>query len=294
MAAFVWSEECYKNQAASFLLRLLTGLVWLRTNRDLRIDLALVLKCSNNAKEIEELLKQIPLEEKRAWKVFDEARLFVKSSVTSKLIRGLRTQLESIVYSDSGERVVAGDSSLNLFETVQKGEIAFIFLDTRRFGETATSVGRFIIQDLKSVSSRIDDEFADLAQEDFISFLDRARSSKIGIVLAHQEISDLDRISPQFCGRLMGNTATLFAFLQKRPESAELISATAGTRKVWKTTMSTDRIFGIEIDTGKRSKREVEEFNVHPNEVKALRVGECIRVGKYPKADSRKVRIRRA
>lgn len=95
-------------------------------------------------------------------------------------------------------------------------------------------MGRFILQDLKSVSARVDaevpkderkhfsvivDEFADLAQEDFIGFLDRARSSKMSIVVAHQEICDLQRISPEFAGRLMGNTSTLYAFLQKRPEN---------------------------------------------------------------------------
>ncbi len=41
---------------------------------------------------------------------------------------------------------------------------------------------------------RIIDEFADLADEEFVGFLDRARSSKMGVVVAHQEISDLNRI----------------------------------------------------------------------------------------------------
>ena len=53
-----------------------------------------------------------------------------------------------------------------------------------------------------------------------------------------------------------------------------------------------DRIFGIEIDTGKRSKREVDEFNVHPNEVKSLKVGECIRVSKYPGSRPTKLVVR--
>lgn len=181
-----------------------------------------------------------------------------------------------------------------------------MFLDTRRFGETARSIGRFIVQDLKSVSARIDsevrandrkpftviiDEFADLADEEFVGFLDRARSSRMGIVVAHQEISDLDRISPQFCARLMGNTATLFAFLQKRPESAELIGGIAGTRTAWKETRQTESFLGIPIDTGKRSTREVEEFNVHPNVVKSPGVGECVVVRKYPFAHTTKLTI---
>ena len=62
-----------------------------------------------------------------------------------------------------------------------------LFLDSRRYGETAKTLGKLILQDLKSVSAKIDsdipkvdrqefsviiDEFADLAQDDFLSFLD--------------------------------------------------------------------------------------------------------------------------
>jgi hypothetical protein len=131
-----------------------------------------------------------------------------------------------------------------------------------------------------------------LAHEEFVGFLDRARSSRIGVVVAHQEISDLDRISPQFCARLMGNTATLFSFLQKRPESAELISGIAGTRTAWKETKQTERFFGLQIDTGKRSKREVEEFNIHPNVIKSLGVGRCVVVRKYPKSRAEVVKVK--
>jgi type IV secretory pathway TraG/TraD family ATPase VirD4 len=158
-------------------------------------------------------------------------------------LQGLRTQIESIVLSDFGDLVATDDSGINLFDAVKTSKIIFIFLDTRRYSETAKAMGRFILQDLKSVSARVDaevpkderkhfsvivDEFADLAQEDFIGFLDRARSSKMSIVVAHQEICDLQRISPEFAGRLMGNTSTLYAFLQKRPESAEMISGMVG------------------------------------------------------------------
>lgn len=127
------------------------------------------------------------------------------------------------------------------------------------------------------------DEFADLAQEDFIGFLDRARSSKMSVIVAHQEICDLLRISPEFADRLMGNTSTLYAFLQ-RPESAEMISAMAGTRKAWKETVQSSKMLWFDVPTGNKSLREVEEFVIHPNVIKSLRVGKCVCVKKYPEA----------
>lgn len=307
MMSLNWSEEFYRNQSASFLLRLLNGLCWLRDNRSVRLDLATILRCAKHADAIEDLLKQIPSDREREFELMDEARLFLSGNDNFNSLQGLRTQLESIVYSEFGDHILGSETGIDLFEAVRAGKIVFMFLDTRRYGDTARAVGRFVIQDLKAVSARIDsevvgcdrkpfavviDEFADLAQEDFISFLDRARSSRIGIVLAHQEISDLDRISPQFCGRLMGNTATLFAFLQKRPESAELISGIGGTRKVWKTTLQTSSFLGFNVETGNRSNREVEEYLIHPNSVKSLGIGECIRIQKLPEARACRVNVR--
>lgn len=306
MMSLNWSEEFYRNQSASFLLRLLTGLCWLHDNRALRIDIALVLRCTKSPDAIEEFLKQIPIEREREFELMDEARLFLSGSDNFNSLQGLRTQLESIAYSEFGDRILGSEVGIDLFEAVRAGKIVFMFLDTRRYGDTARAVGRFIIQDLKSVSARIDsevagvdrkpftviiDEFADLAQEDFIGFLDRARSSRIGIVLAHQEISDLDRISPQFCGRLMGNTATLFAFLQKRPESAELISGIAGTRRVKEVTRQFDAKMIVRFATGMQSEKEVDEFMIHPNKVKSLPVGECVRVSRYPASTATLVEV---
>ncbi len=168
---------------------------------------------------------------------------------------------------------------LDFFTAINSNKLIYIFLDSRRYSESSKAVGRFILQDLKMVSARIDaeipkehrknfvciiDEFADLAQEDFIGFLDRARSSKMSVVIAHQELSDLKRISPEFAARLTGNTSTLYAFLQKNSESAEAIAGMAGTRKAWKETVQSGKFLFFDVPSGNKSLREVEEFNIHP------------------------------
>lgn len=294
-----WSEEYYKNQSASFLLKLLIILCWLRDNNKASFHLGTILDCTSSIKKIIEIGNEIPISEMKIKTHAQNLKEFMESKDNFNSLQGLRTQLESIVLSDFGDLVATNNPEINLFDAVTKGKIIFIFLDSRRYSETAKAIGRFILQDLKSVSARVDaevakdmrkhfsviiDEFADLAQEDFIGFLDRARSSHMSVVVAHQEICDLLRISPEFAGRLMGNTSTLYAFLQKRPESAEIISGMAGTRSVWKSTRQTERLGFFEIDSGKGSKREVEEFIIHPNLIKSLRVGKCVCIKKYPKS----------
>lgn len=308
MMSLVWSEEFYKNQSASYLLKLLIGLCWLRDNQSFAFHIGTILDCVNDPEKIQELAVLVPDCEVRVRTLLEECYSFLNSTENSKSLQGLRTQLESVVLSDFGDLVATNDPGINLFEAVTSGKIIFIFLDTRRYSETAKTIGKFILQDLKSVSARVDaevpkdkrrhfsviiDEFADLAQEDFISFLDRARSASMSIVVAHQEICDLQRISPEFAGRLMGNTSTLYAFLQKRPESAEMISGMAGTRKAWKETVQSQKFFGVDVATGAKSLREVEEFNIHPNTIKSLRVGKCVCIKKYPSSRAYLVKVDR-
>lgn len=294
-----WSEEFYKNQSSSFLLKLMIILCWLRDNKKLYFHLGTILDCCSQVSKIIEIGNQVPISEKKIKQCAQELKDFLDAKDNYNSLQGLRTQIESIVLSDFGDLLTADYKGINLFETYTKSKIIFLFLDSRRYGETAKALGRFILQDLKSVSAQVDaevakehrkpfsviiDEFADLAQEDFISFLDRARSSKMSIVVSHQEICDLQRISPEFAGRLMGNTSTLYAFLQKRAESAETISGMAGTRTVWKHTKQTERFGFFQIESGNGSKREVEEFVIHPNLIKTLRVGKCVCVKKYPQS----------
>lgn len=309
MLALNWSEEFYKNQSASFLLKVLIGLCYLRDQQSFRFHLGTVLEAASSSEFLESLSLKVPESERRAKAALEDCYNFLNSQDNYKSLQGLRTQIESLVLSDFGEMITSEEPGINLYDTVSKGKIAFVFLDSRRYGETAKSVGRFILQDLKMVSAKVDaevpkeqrrpftviiDEFADLAQEDFIGFLDRARSSKMSVIVAHQEICDLLRISPEFAGRLMGNTSTLYAFLQKRPESAEIISGIGGTRKVWKSTKQTERFGFFEIDSGKGSKREVEEFIIHPNLIKTLRVGTCACIKKFPVARAYLVAINRS
>ncbi len=294
-----WSEEYYKNQSSSFLLKLLILLCWVRDNKKQGFNLGTILECATNPKKIIEIGNEIPMTDAKLKSYAQSLKEFMDSKEHYNSLQGLRTQLESIVLSDFGDLVSTNDPGIDLFDAVTTGKVVFIFLDTRRYSETAKAIGRFILQDLKSVSAKVDaevskedrkhfsvivDEFADLAQEDFIGFLDRARSSKMSVVVAHQEICDLQRISPEFAGRLMGNTSTLYAFLQKRPESAEMISGMAGTRTVWKHTKQTERFGFFEIESGNGSKREVEEFMIHPNLIKTLRVGKCVCIKKYPQS----------
>jgi type IV secretory pathway TraG/TraD family ATPase VirD4 len=210
--------------------------------------------------------------------------------------------------SDVGELLKANPNGIDIFEAIRAKKIVYVLLDSRTYGESSRALGKLILQDLKAASARVDaeiprdarvpftvvvDEFSDLATEEFLGFLDRARSSKIGVVVAHQEIADLSRISPEFSHRLMNSTSTLFAFLQKVPETSDLIASIGGTKTTKKVTEQAkdNWLFGDE-KTGMKSIREVEEFIIHPNTVRSLAVGECVMVQKYPRSMSMIIKVK--
>jgi len=304
MGSLNWSEEYYKNQAGSFLLKLLMGLKKLqKIDMGFEYGLMELLRASTDVQYIEELFFKLKgnKEAHKEESILRELIEWMSEKENFRSLSGLRSQLESLMLSEFGEKLKTGDDEIDLFEAVKHKKIIIVFLDSRRYQELAMQMGRLLLQDLKAVSSKIDseipknersafsviiDEFSDLASEDFISFLDRARSSKMSVVLAHQEISDLSRVSPEFAGRLLGNMSTNYVFLQKRPESAELFSGMAGTRSVYKETDQMDSLLGFSIPSGKKSRREVEEFLIHPNKIKSLPVGRCVVIKKYPKATS--------
>jgi len=308
MGALNWSEEFYKNESSSFLLKLLRGLTALRDSGSGDFDLGVILECATHPRKILDLARGLPDSEENVRHELEELAGSLARPEQLRALQGLRSQLESLLLSDFGHLLKEHPSGIDLFEAIQKKKIVYVLLDSRTYGESAKALGKLILQDLKAASAKIDaeierskrmpfsvviDEFSDMASEDFIGFLDRARSSKIGVTVAHQELSDLSRISPEFANRLMNSTSTLFAFLQKLPTSSELISGICGTRKTKEVTeqAKSNWLFGDE-KTGMKSIKEVDEFVIHPNTIRSLGVGECVLAQKYPSSKALVMKVK--
>lgn len=307
VGAMEWSEEYYKQASMSHLLKVLSLLCWSRDELGISFSIKDILNLISQEECLEDYLGEADTLPDRLKPIAAELVEFFQSKDRVGSLMGIRAQLESLIYSDFQDLIISEDPEINIFEAINKQQIVYLLLDSRRYGESAKVMGKLILGDLKAASARIDneilkkdrkpftviiDEFADLATEDFLAFLDRARSARIGVIVAHQELGDLQRVSPEFARRLMGNTSTMFAFLQKNPDSAEIIAKVAGTYEQVEYTSQT-KMFGFwNLNTGNGSARRVETFKVHPNQVKSLRVGECISICQMPKKRSERVFIK--
>ena len=312
VGAFTWESEYYKNAAQSFLLTALKALVWLRDNRkiiftlddlygatlgpDSMISLGTAL---NEAMAPTELREDI-----------HELAAYLRSRENWKELHGLRTQLKLLLDSEFGAALKSDKQGLDFFDAIANRQIVYVLLDSQTYGETAKILGKLILQDLKSCSGEIVtktpksnrthctiivDEFADLATEQFVGFLNRARGSKLGVVIAHQEIADLSAISTAMRDQVMTNTSTTVSFIQKSPESAERVSNLAGTRATLARTRQVVEEQGIFWNdkkySGVESERETYEYHIHPDTIKNLSRGQCVMVGKIPHAWHAKVSV---
>jgi hypothetical protein len=201
-----WSEEFYKQMSSSHLLKVLSLLCWRRDTLGLNFsvkDILNLISSDDSLEHYSEFDTDPPDEIREAISQLVE---FFSSKDKMNSLMGIRCQLESLVCSDFKDLICHGNSEIDLFKAIRDQKIVYVLLDSRRYGESAKVMGKLILGDLKAVSARIDnevdkaarkpftvvvDEFADLATDDFLSFLDRARSAKIGVVVSHQELGDL-------------------------------------------------------------------------------------------------------
>ena len=110
------------------------------------------------------------------------------------------------------------------------------------------------------------------------------------VLLATQELTDLDRAAPGFREQVLGIVALKLAHRQDVPSSAQTIAQLAGTEKVWEETQQIGSGFGLR-GYGRGTRRLAEQFVIHPNEIKSLTTGQAVVITKLPHTSARTVRV---
>jgi len=183
---------------------------------------------------------------------------------------------------------------IKLEEVFESGQLAYFAVPIGRLQVLANPLGRMVISGLLSVASArqaasvkpaaasvILDEFAEFATPVFSSFIATVASAKFWTVLSHQDLGQLKRIEglnvEAFHSAVFNNTSGCkVCFKTPAPEDAEFWSATLGTYKTFKDTERYTRGFLGTKGTGEISRREVEEFKIHPNLLKSLSPGTAL------------------
>ncbi|MBU1862489.1 MAG: type IV secretion system DNA-binding domain-containing protein [Candidatus Omnitrophica bacterium] len=177
------------------------------------------------------------------------------------------------------------DSDIILTDVLRKRQVVYFQLPTNAYPIKAVGIARIVQANLRYISSLIQigkmpkdilvsviiDEYGAFAEESFIEVLNKARSSGMMVTLAHQSLSDLTAISPEFMKRIDENTLNKIYFKQTDPDLCELVARSLGTReKEEKTYRMEGGKFGTQLHIGETSNRIVNEFNFHPDRIKNL------------------------
>ncbi len=160
-------------------------------------------------------------------------------------------------------------------------------------------LARLMLGDLKTVAARLQtahqpasdkfmlvavDEFASFAFEEFAELINKARSARIALLLAHQSMrGDLQKAGEFFFRQIQSNTNIKICLRQDSPEDAEEIAKSAGTYTTVKRTEQVEMSLFATGRTGMGTDREVEAYVVHPNLIKSLPTGQAVVVCSDPR-----------
>ncbi|MBV9362631.1 MAG: DUF853 family protein [Solirubrobacterales bacterium] len=222
-------------------------------------------------------------------------------------IRGLQTRLAVLTESHTGAFLNPPANphaaTIDLREALSGREVVVFSLNSSRYGKLAAQVGTLVVQDLVSASGELVerpgtepavigiDEFSALGADHVIALLERGRESGLCVLVATQELADLERAARGLKDQVIGVTAVKIVHRQEVPDSAQTIALMAGTEKVWdETRQLTGGLLGA-YETGRGTRRLLEQPIVHPNQIKTLRTGEAVLISKIRGTRPRTVRI---
>ena len=210
-------------------------------------------------------------------------------------IRGLQTRLAIITESESAPYMAPAPESINLSAALSGREVVVFSLNSSRYGQFAAQLGTLAVQDLIcATGNRLEqrrqgrdleqatiaiDEFSGIGGAHVVALFARGREAGVSGLVATQEMADLDRLGRGVRDQVLGNTAVKLILRQDVPESANLVAQLAGTEKVWEETRQIgSSIFGGYPPGGTR--REAEQFIIHPNAIKSLQTGDAVLISK--------------
>ena len=211
----------------------------------------------------------------------------------------VRDRVAVIVDTAAGRALDA--TGFQLEQAIRAGDIVCFSLDAAGAPQTARTIGTLAVQDLCATFGRLArdgwgkthmcpvilDEFSALGTPRVADLYARARSAGGAVLLATQDLdADLEAVSPQFAASVRTNANVWLVLRQTRGEAADAIARDIGSRLAWKETLQIeddwDALGGLHAASGVGSLREVDEFILHPNDIKSLPQGGAYLVVKVP------------
>jgi type IV secretory pathway TraG/TraD family ATPase VirD4 len=260
MSLFEFSEPYYQNLAHNYLLLLLD-----------------ILLTNNIAITFDNLINYFPIKKLEKLINFNSNKISLLSNFDEKNINGLYNQLN--VYNTQLNNSLGKNN--NLLDLIKNQKIILFSINSLMYPKLAGGVGKIIIQDLKELTTSkptkekiniVLDEFNVFASETIVNLINKSRAFNYQCFLSFQTINDLKINNMNLTDTVFGNVNNIICHNIKDPNTAEYIASVFGT---WETEKLTRQIDFKNSTANMGSLRAVDEFIVHPNDFKTLKIGEC-------------------
>jgi type IV secretory pathway TraG/TraD family ATPase VirD4 len=204
-------------------------------------------------------------------------------------LSGVRDRLSVLAESDIAPWLDPDRNhpAIDLRDAMRQRAVVYFALEADRHPLLAKMLGAAIVTDLISLAAAhqsnpiptvvLIDEFAAIGTEHVASLFGRARSAGVSLLLATQELADLNATGHgALREQAIGNVETIIAYRQNVPHSAELLADIAGTRPAWITTQQTQKHLIHHRLTGLGTRTRGHEYTIHPYRIKQLRTGQAL------------------
>jgi type IV secretory pathway TraG/TraD family ATPase VirD4 len=235
------------------------------------------------------LLAQNPRTILREFCLEFEDRLESKNLVTNfldkepkeldKVLSGLRLKLGAFVIPPWTKQINTTDPDIRMDKLLVDNKILLFQASSGLFQSEYKPISVLALKDIQTeIARRYEkppkkpffiylDEFYNVVYPDFGEMINKARSARVGVILAHQSIGDLERCGDELRNIIIDNTVHKLIFKVGTADTAEFYAKLIGTRLVMNQVES-------HKDDGKvagYTSKEEREFKIDPDTFKNLR-----------------------
>jgi hypothetical protein len=210
---------------------------------------------------------------------------FMKKEDLDKYLMGLVNKLAQFVTPAWTSQINTTNPKIDIGKIVSEGKILLFQANSGVYQQEYKAISILLMMHVQSEIARrysipkdqlkpffiYLDEFDKIVYPGFAELINKAREAKVGLIFGHQSIGDLKQYGEALQNQILTNARNKVVLKLKEPASAEYFSKAFGTRTVERRVTS----YASDGNVSGYSDKLEEEFNVHPNDIKFLKLGQA-------------------
>lgn len=265
-----WESDHYKNLASRYWQMMLSIMI---DNNITPIfeNIILFSEPENFLKVLDELKTRGQIDDERYLKAVNIANSEAGKQAEISISRS------AVVYEGDGAKLFGDRFGFNMRSAFEENAVVIVLLNEFSYGDFARSTGQLVLEDIKSLISRllkgeyaeketllILEELGVYVNDGIEGLLNRSRSAGVKTIVSMQTTADVDKENPDLTRQIIGNCNDFMIMRVTDQDSAETMAKLIGTEKnIQKTSRTSEG-----INTGESSNKLVDQFRVSPNEIK--------------------------